>query len=112
MLMLAWPPHVRWKAFPGKEMSRDVIWRFERRCLLARGCCGVRLWLAILSERLEMMRGETSNFVLPHPLSGGAGMENEPNGRKTRQMLILQYGRALASTHLGEARRSAHKLGG
>jgi hypothetical protein len=92
MLMLAWSPHVHWKAFPSKKISWDVIWRFGRRGLLARRCCGVRLWLAILSERLEMMRGEASNFVLPHPLSGGAGMENEPQGRKTR----------LAPTQLGE----------
>ena len=64
--------------------------------------------MAILSERLEMMRGEAFNFVLPHPLSGGAGMENEPQGR----MMTLQYGQALGPMQLGEAHRSAHRLGG
>src|SRR5215469_18023510 len=39
-------------------------------------------------------------------------MENEPQHRKTRQMVILQYGQALAPTRQGEPHRSAQKLGG
>src|SRR5262249_58794471 len=60
------------------KMSWDVIWRFRRRGLLCAGTVEPRLWVAMLSERLEMTRAEIFNLVLPHPLS----WENEPRYRK------------------------------
>src|SRR5262245_12665057 len=94
------------------KMSWDVIWRFGRRDLLCAGTVEPRLWVAMLSERLEMMRGRdlqrrASASVIQVSRYGKTSRrsQNAANGN------LHVWAGARANARLG-AQRPAQELGG
>src|SRR5215510_5659433 len=80
------------------KMSWDVFWRFRRRGLLCVGTVEPRLWVAMLSERLEMMRGRDLQ-----PRASASVIQVSRYGKTSRgianaRMVICTYGRELART--------------